>query len=53
VVTDRLLLVHAGYLVRHDAERLLHAIFAPSDWELSQPMVAGERDTVDRAYRAV
>jgi uncharacterized cofD-like protein len=37
VVIDRLLAVHADHLVRHDAKRLLRAIFAPTHAELPQP----------------
>jgi uncharacterized cofD-like protein len=46
VVVDRLLAVHAGHLVRHDAERLLRAIFAPADMELPQSVISGAGDTV-------
>ncbi len=47
VVVDRLLAVHAGHLVRHDAERLLRAIFAPADMEVPQSVMSGAWDTVD------
>jgi uncharacterized cofD-like protein len=59
VVVDRVLAVHADHLVRHDAERLLRAIFAPSDAEPPQPTINGARDTADMVdtvemeYRAV
>ncbi len=58
VMIDRLLAVHAGHLVRHDAGRLLKAIFAPPDMDLPQPTLTGARgrDTgigVDGEDRAV
>ena len=34
VVVDRLLAVYQDHLVRHDADRLVHAIFAPPDFGL-------------------
>jgi uncharacterized cofD-like protein len=56
VVRDRLLAVHADHLVRHDAERLLGAIFAPSDADLPRPTITGARgrdtvNAVDVEYR--
>jgi hypothetical protein len=47
VVVDRLLAVHAGHLVRHDAQRLLRAIFAPADMELPRSVVTGAWGAVD------
>ena len=32
VIVDRLLAIHQGHLVRHDAERLIRAIFAPPNF---------------------
>lgn len=55
VVIDRLLAVHVGHLVRHNAERLLSAIFAPSERGLLQTASGGARDEldkVDREYQA-
>lgn len=53
VVVDCLLAVHAGLLVRHDAERLLCAIFAPSVAKLPRPAITSAQDTMDIEYRAV
>ena len=53
VVVDRLLAVHAGHLVRHDAERLLRAILAPAGAEVTEPTLTGARNAMNIGYRAV
>jgi uncharacterized cofD-like protein len=53
VVIDRLLAVHADHLVRHDAKRLLRAIFAPSHAELPQAANLEAGVTVEMEHRSV
>ena len=53
VAVDRLLAVHAGHFVRHDAERLLAAICAPSNATPLPPALTDGTDALEMEYDAV